>query len=103
MLFKANVILLKGVSVVGTWTAGGQLSLDWANVFRSDDSLLIYELTVGSHAGTADVLQWFETVGTQHVIGDNRVSRFVDYHVTLTAINAAGLHTTVTSTIRAQP
>ena len=101
-MLNINVISLKGVSVVGIWTTDGHLRLDWGHVFQSNDSL-IYELTVGTHAGSGNVLQWFETTATKHVIGDNRVSRFIDYHVTVTAINAAGLHTTVTSIIYAQP
>ena len=92
------MILLKGVSVLGTWTDDGQLRLDWARVFQPDN-LLIYELTMGTPAGSGNVLQWFKTTATNHIMGNNNVSRFIDYQVTVTAINAAGLHTTVTSTI----
>lgn len=87
---------------MGTWSVNGQLTLSWLNVFKTENSL-IYELTVGSHPGSGDVLQWFETTVTKHTLQASRVSRLRNYHVAVTAINAVGLHKTITTTIYAQP
>lgn len=91
-----------GNSILGKWTVTGQLSLSWLNVFKPENSL-IYELTVGTHPGSGDVLQWFETGSTKHTLEASRVSRFKDYHVAVTAVNTAGLHTTTAAVVYAQP
>ena len=101
-LTDRNKLFITGRSVVGTWTGDGQLSLSWSNVFVSGTPL-IYELTVGTHPGSGNVLQWFETTRTKYTLKAGTVNRLIDYHIAVTAIDAAGLHASVTTTLIAKP
>jgi hypothetical protein len=91
-----------GNSMTGLWTDDGQLVLSWTDSFVSDTPL-IYELTVGTHPGSGNVLQWLETTKTLYTLKESMVDQTIDYYVTVTAIDAAGLHASITSTVIAKP
>jgi hypothetical protein len=87
--------------VTGLWTGDGQLVLSWTNAFVSDTPL-IYELTVGTHRGSGNVLQWLETAETSYTLKASTVNRMIDYYATVTAIDAAGQHASITTTVIAK-
>ncbi|XP_038051300.1 uncharacterized protein LOC119724354 isoform X2 [Patiria miniata] len=82
-----------------TWLGDGTVDLAWDGLF-SPSSSLVYEVSLGTIPGGSDIMQWVETMET-----DMRVSTlapFTDYHLTLTAINAAGLSQTVNKIINSE-
>lgn len=84
----------------GNWTTDGRLVLSWDDVFSSDvDSPLVFEVSVGTRVGASNILQWFETEKTYYSLSASQTDRQVTYHVTTTAINRAGLHTTIAGTV----
>ncbi|XP_033113101.1 uncharacterized protein LOC117113775 [Anneissia japonica] len=83
-----------------TWPHDETVKLDWEGTFQANSSLM-YELTVGTQAGASDIVQWLETSEVAVVL--NNMKELVDYFVALTAVNCAGLHTTVNATFYQKP
>ncbi|XP_038050540.1 uncharacterized protein LOC119723761 [Patiria miniata] len=67
--------------------------LAWDGLFPSSSSTLVYEVSLGTIPGGSDVMQWVETIETGMRVSP--LAPYTDYHLTLTAINAAGLSQTV--------
>ena len=82
--------------ITSTWHADGVVDLAWPDLFRSS-SPLVYELSLGSLPGAADILQWVETA--QAGLEVSPLAPHTDYHLTLTAVNAAGLSVTANKII----
>ncbi|XP_071954211.1 uncharacterized protein [Antedon mediterranea] len=78
-----------------SWPTAGTVKLDWNETFQSNSSL-IYELSLGKQDGASDVAQWLET--SEQAILLNNIEVNVNYFLTLTAINCAGLDSTVNAT-----
>ncbi|XP_022100380.1 uncharacterized protein LOC110984469 isoform X2 [Acanthaster planci] len=79
-----------------SWLGNGTVEFAWDGLFSSSSSL-VYEVSLGTIPGSSDIMQWVETMDT-----GMRVSPLVpytNYHLTLTAINAAGLSHTVRKVI----
>ncbi|XP_038050780.1 uncharacterized protein LOC119723938 isoform X2 [Patiria miniata] len=75
-----------------TWLGDGTVDLAWDGLFSSSSSL-VYEVSLGTIPGGSDIMQWVETMETGMRVSP--LAPFTDYHLTLTAINAAGLSHTV--------
>ncbi|XP_071964161.1 uncharacterized protein [Antedon mediterranea] len=82
-------------NVILTWPNTGNVKIDWDETFQANSSL-IYEVSVGTKNGASDVVQWLETSEKTMLLSNVGVN--VDYFLTLTAINCAGLHSTVNTT-----
>ena len=81
-----------GHSVSSQWYGNGTLTISWNSAFATD-TMLLYEVTVGTRLGGSDVMQWVETMTPQ--ISIFHLDKLTDYHLTLTAINAVGLSKTI--------
>ena len=78
--------------------------MSWDKVFDRD-ILLSFEVSIGSREGASNILQRFETEETHYTINAEIVKLRDDtvkaaYNVIVTAINKAGLHTTVRGIIQ---
>ncbi|KAK2183533.1 hypothetical protein NP493_308g03123 [Ridgeia piscesae] len=81
------------VPLTSQWPQKWELKLDWTGMFISNSSLL-YEISIGTTRGGADVQRAIETGQSRFRI--NGVDHAKEHHVTLTAFNKAGLYTTGT-------
>ena len=73
------------------------VDLAWDGLFSNPSSSLVYEVSLGTIPGGSDIMQWVETMETGMRVSP--LVPFTDYHLTLTAINAAGLSHTVNKII----
>ncbi|XP_038057739.1 uncharacterized protein LOC119729229 [Patiria miniata] len=81
-----------------SWLGDGRVDLTWDGLFSaSSSSSLVYEVSLGTIPGGSDIMQWVETMEIGMRVSP--LAPFTDYHLTLTAINAAGLSQTVTKII----
>ncbi|XP_022088109.1 uncharacterized protein LOC110977889 isoform X2 [Acanthaster planci] len=77
-----------------SWLGDGTVDLAWDGLFSNPySSSLVYEVSLGTIPGGSDVMQWVETTETGMRVSP--LAPYTDYHLTLTAINAAGLSQTV--------
>ncbi|XP_038050879.1 uncharacterized protein LOC119724031 [Patiria miniata] len=82
-----------------SWPSNTTVDLAWGGLFSSPSSSLVYEVSLGTIPGGSDVMQWVETM--ESGMNVSRLVPYTDYHLTLTAINAAGLSQTVNKIISA--
>jgi hypothetical protein len=76
-----------------SWLGDGVVDFAWDGLFSNPSSSLVYEVSLGTIPGGSDIMQWVETMETGMRVSP--LVPFTDYHLTLTAINAAGLSQTV--------
>ncbi|KAI0223319.1 hypothetical protein LSAT2_025465, partial [Lamellibrachia satsuma] len=87
-------------SLQSHWPQRWILNLDWTGMFTSNSSLL-YEINIGMTPGGIDILSWMETeLTTLRITG---VDYTKEHHVTLTAVNKAGLYLTRTYPVTYSP
>ncbi|XP_066275498.1 uncharacterized protein [Branchiostoma lanceolatum] len=84
--------LVMGNRFQSWWPQQGVMVFDWTDVFLSNSSLM-YEVSIGTKAAGTDVMQWRETENTEMRLDD--VDSNKEHHVVITAVNQAGLYTTV--------
>ena len=81
------------------------MQLGWAGVFPApaspSASPLVYEVSLGTLPGAGDVLHWVETLEAGLRVAP--LAPLTDYHLTVTAVNAAGLFDTVSAVISSGP
>ena len=77
---------------------GKDVEIFWGGCFGQEPSSLshdlVYELSVGSAEGTANIVQWIELYSTSYRIPFSSVNGLQQLFVTVTGINAAGLSST---------
>lgn len=93
-----------GGKVNATWLSASQLQLDWTDKFSSPAPLR-YEISLGSQRGSGSIRMWaeFSSEQTSLILSDPRLMRRLDYYLSLTAISASGLHTTMSQVIAGIP
>ena len=77
--------------------------IEWSNVFTTTTLPLYYEISFGTRMGSGSILRWLETTDTSIQLTNPQLSIERDYFVTVTAINYAGLYTTVTQFVPGTP
>ncbi len=91
-----SFVYFTGVSISVIWLRSTEVQIIWTGVFSSS-TRLVYEVSIGKIEGGSDILQWVETLDTHLVVSP--LHKSTDYYVTVTAINAVGLHEIVKYTI----
>ncbi|XP_022103295.1 uncharacterized protein LOC110986023 [Acanthaster planci] len=87
--------------IISSCLGDGMVDLAWDGLFSNpSSSSLVYEVSLGTIPGGSDIIQWVETMETGMRVSP--LAPYTDYHLTLTAINAAGLSQTVNKIINSE-
>jgi len=92
-------VLAKDGKFCGTKSNGNEIDLTWANAFSDDVAGLTYEISVGTTSGAGSLVFRQPASSAAYKFKAPNDQRIGEVHIVVTAINKAGLATTMRSTV----